>query len=218
MAVPMAVNSAAGLWGPYKDLWHTVENAIWKRQPEAAYHLDLVLKKHKPDFISLFKNPAKNVDQRQKVQKASTEGIAIQGQQGMRLLPEQLINEAFILSDLYDIGELAAVELLLAGEHQQPHFPGLRRGLVAILLYWDGKRCIANSLRSLIQSRRGKTWTLELGSVELVSMTTKFTDELMEHELTQKILRLVSQIDVSSEFEKLQRARGLGNEKHRKEV
>ncbi|XP_064417895.1 nuclear pore complex protein Nup205 isoform X2 [Latimeria chalumnae] len=217
MAVPMAVNSAAGLWGPYKDLWHTVENAIWKRQPEAAYHLDLVLKKHKPDFISLFKNPAKNVDQRQKVQKASTEGIAIQGQQGMRLLPEQLINEAFILSDLYDIGELAAVELLLAGEHQQPHFPGLRRGLVAILLYWDGKRCIANSLRSLIQSRRGKTWTLELG-VELVSMTTKFTDELMEHELTQKILRLVSQIDVSSEFEKLQRARGLGNEKHRKEV
>ncbi|KAM6212619.1 nuclear pore complex protein Nup205 isoform 1-T1 [Sarcoramphus papa] len=192
-------------------------NAIWKRQPEAVHRLDQVLKKHKSDFISLFRNPPKNVQQHEKIQKASTEGVAIQGQQGTRLLPEQLIREAFILSDLFDIGELAAVELLLAGEHQQPHFPGLTRGLVAVLLYWDGKRCIANSLRTLIQSRQGKTWTLEL-SQELVSMTTRFTDDLMEQGLTQKILTLVSHIDLNNEFDKLQRERGLGSEKHRKEV
>ncbi|XP_007909424.1 nuclear pore complex protein Nup205 [Callorhinchus milii] len=218
MAVPtMAVNSAASLWGPYKDIWQTVENAIWKRQPEAIHLLDLILKKHKPDFISLFKNPAKNVQHREKVKKASIEGISIQGQQGTRLLPERLISEAFILSDLFDIGELAAVELLLAGEHQQPRFPGLTRGLVGILLFWDGKRCIANSLRSLIQSRQGKTWTLELSS-ELVSMTTRFTDELMEQGLTQKILNLINQINLHNEFDKLQGARGLGNESHRKGV
>ncbi|XP_030322629.1 nuclear pore complex protein Nup205 isoform X3 [Calypte anna] len=217
MAAPLAVNSAASLWGPYKDIWQTVMNAIWKRQPEAIHRLDQVLKKHKSDFISLFRNPPKNVQQHEKIQKASTEGVAVQGQQGTRLLPEQLIREAFILSDLFDIGELAAVELLLAGEHQQPHFPGLTRGLVAVLLYWDGKRCIANSLRTLIQSRQGKTWTLEL-SQELTSMTTRFTDDLMEQGLTQKILTLVSQIDLNNEFDKLQRERGLGSEKHRKEV
>lgn len=49
------------------------------------------------------------------MRKASTEGIAIQGQQGARLLPEQHLKEAFILSDLFDIGELAALELLLTG-------------------------------------------------------------------------------------------------------
>uniref|UniRef100_H0V3Q7 Nucleoporin 205 n=1 Tax=Cavia porcellus TaxID=10141 RepID=H0V3Q7_CAVPO len=217
MATPLAVNSAASLWGPYKDVWQTVGNALWRRQPEAVHLLDVILKKHRPDFISLFKNPPKNVQQHEMVQKASTEGVAIQGQQGTRPLPEKLIKEAFILSDLFDIGELAAVELLLAGEHQQPHFPGLTRGLVAVLLYWDGKRCIANSLKALIQSRRGKTWTLEL-SPELVSMTTRFTDELMEQGLTYKVLTLVSQIDVNNEFEKLQRDRGLGSEKHRKEV
>lgn len=64
----------------------------------------------------LFLLQPKNVQQHEKVQKASTEGVAIQGQQGTKLLPEQLIREAFILSDLFDIGELAAVELLLAGE------------------------------------------------------------------------------------------------------
>ena len=57
----------------------------------------------------------KSAEQREKVRKASTEGIAVQGQQGSRLLPEQLLTEAYILSDLFDIGELAALELLLAG-------------------------------------------------------------------------------------------------------
>uniref|UniRef100_A0A2K6E703 Nucleoporin 205 n=1 Tax=Macaca nemestrina TaxID=9545 RepID=A0A2K6E703_MACNE len=194
-------------WAP----WLTpVIPALW--EAEAGRLLDV--RSSRPTWPN---GEPKNVQQHEKVQKASTEGVAIQGQQGTRLLPEQLIKEAFILSDLFDIGELAAVELLLAGEHQQPHFPGLTRGLVAVLLYWDGKRCIANSLKALIQSRRGKTWTLEL-SPELASMTTRFTDELMEQGLTYKVLTLVSQIDVNNEFEKLQRERGLGSEKHRKEV
>lgn len=63
-----------------------------------------------------FSKKPKSAEQREKVKKASTEGIAIQGQQGARLLPEQLLTEAFILSDLFDMGELAALELLLAGE------------------------------------------------------------------------------------------------------
>ncbi|KAK9958794.1 hypothetical protein ABG768_010895 [Culter alburnus] len=217
MATQMAVNSGASLWGPLKELWEAVEGAIWRRQPESVHLLDLQLKKHKPYFLSLFKNPPKSAEQREKVRKASTEGIAIQGQQGARLLPEQLISETFILSDLFDLGELAALELLLAGEHQQAHFPGLTRGLVAVLLYWDGKRCVANSLRSLIQSRHGKTFTLDL-SPELVNLTTRFTDELMAQGLTKQILNLISDVNVTREFERLQKERGLGNEKHRKEV
>ncbi|KAM8751340.1 nuclear pore complex protein Nup205 [Acanthopagrus schlegelii] len=217
MAAQMAVNSGASLWGPLKELWETVDGAVLRRQPESVHLLDLQLKKHKSHFLSLFRNPPKSAEQREKVRKASTEGIAIQGQQGSRLLPEQLLKEAFILSDLFDIGELAALELLLAGEQQQPHFPGLTRGLVAVLLYWDGKLCVANSLRTLIQSRQGKTFTLDL-SGELVALTSRFTDELMNQGLTKRILTLVSEINVTREFEKLQKERGLGNEKHRKEV
>ncbi|XP_077452435.1 nuclear pore complex protein Nup205 isoform X1 [Stigmatopora argus] len=217
MAMQMAVNSGASLWEPLKELWETVEGAVLKRQPESFHLLDLQLKKHKPQFLSLFKNPPKSAEQREKVRKASTDGIAIQGQQGSRLLPEQLLSEAFIISDLFDIGELAALELLLAGEQQQSHFPGLTRGLVAVLLYWDGKLCVANSLRTLIQSRQGKTFTLNL-SGELVSLITHFTDELMSHGLTKRILTLVNEVNLTREFERLQKERGLGNEKHRKEV
>uniref|UniRef100_A0A672HME6 Nucleoporin 205 n=1 Tax=Salarias fasciatus TaxID=181472 RepID=A0A672HME6_SALFA len=76
---------------------------------------------------------------------------------------------------------------------------------------------MASSLRSLIQSRQGKTFTLDL-SAELVALTTRFTDELMNQGLTKRILTLVSEISVTREFERLQKERGLGNEKHRKEV
>lgn len=75
-------------------------------------------------FVFCAKQP-KSAEQREKVRKASTEGIAIQGQQGARLLPEQLISEAFILSDLFDLGELASLELLLAGTHTQHTRSGL---------------------------------------------------------------------------------------------
>lgn len=55
-------------------------------------------------------------------------------------------------------------------------------------------------------------------SGELVSLTTHFTDELMSHGLTRRILTLVNEINLTREFERLQKERGLGNEKHRKEV
>lgn len=57
-----------------------------------------------------------------------------------------------------------------------------------------------------------------LFSEELVALTTRFTDELMNQGLTKRILTLVSEINVTREFERLQKERGLGNEKHRKEV
>lgn len=51
-----------------------------------------------------------------------------------------------------------------------------------------------------------------------MALTTRFTDELMIQGLTKRILTLVSEINVTHEFERLQKERGLGNEKHRKEV
>ena len=71
------------------------------------------------------------------------------------------------------------MELLLAGEQQQPNFPGLSRGLVAVLLYHDGRRSLLSALRTLIQSREGITWTLGLNE-DLCNVITKFTDELRE--------------------------------------
>ena len=87
-------------------------------------------------------------------------------------------------------------QLPFPGEHQQPHFPGLTRGLVAVLLYWDGKRCIANSLKALIQSRRGKTWTLELRSVCMLGFQDLIRNWLKNYNFRNKTFSLVCIIEV----------------------
>ena len=73
------------------------------------------------------------------------------------------------------------------GENQLPYYPGLARGLVAVLLYCDGRNSVVDSLRMLIQAREGRTFTMGVGE-ELVSTATKFTDQLMAEGLTYKVL------------------------------
>lgn len=47
---------AARVWSPYKDLQSVVEAAVHKRQTDAIHDLEIMLKKHKSDFLSLLKN------------------------------------------------------------------------------------------------------------------------------------------------------------------
>ena len=175
-------------------------------------------------FPLLFLLPqSKNASHRQLVQKAPREGLAIPGLSGTHTLPEDFVEEALLISDILELNEMSAVELLLSGEQQMPRyaswvvelhvhlhlpfsntsvyfvhvhvccpsfhspvlpfshtriptfsilsyphsyilhsvrFPGLTRGLVAVLLYHDGRRSLVASLRSLIQAREGVAWTL----------------------------------------------------------
>ncbi|XP_077999885.1 nuclear pore complex protein Nup205-like [Glandiceps talaboti] len=217
MAEHMAVNLASSLWRNYKDLRHTVEEAIGHRQPEAYHDLEVALKKYKPDFISLLKNPAKNAQHRDQIRKGSTQGVFVEGQSSTLILPMSLIDETLIFSDLLNINEYSSLEYLVTGEQQLAQFPGVPRGLVAILLYYDTRSSIIQSLRTLIQSHEGKTWTLGLPE-DLVAMTTKFTDQLMEDGLTHKILALLEKFDETKELERLQSMKALGNAKHRKQV
>ena len=45
------------MWSSFKELNRTVELAIQRRQQDAIQDLEVVLRKHKPDFVSLLQNP-----------------------------------------------------------------------------------------------------------------------------------------------------------------
>ena len=49
--------SGSRLWGPYKELYHTISLIASKRCPDPYQELEAVIRKHKPDFIALLKNP-----------------------------------------------------------------------------------------------------------------------------------------------------------------
>ena len=49
----------AGVWLPFKELASVVTSAVLYKQSDFYYTLEAVLKKHKPDFISLLQNPVR---------------------------------------------------------------------------------------------------------------------------------------------------------------
>lgn len=49
----------AGGWVPFKELSHVVRWAISCPEPGAHFALEDMLKKHRPDFISLLQNPVR---------------------------------------------------------------------------------------------------------------------------------------------------------------
>ena len=53
-------SSKLGIWRPYKELQAIVERSLYKKRPEVYHDLEVALKKFKPDFISLLKNPVSN--------------------------------------------------------------------------------------------------------------------------------------------------------------
>ena len=73
------------------------------------------------------------------------------------------------------------------GEDNKPDFPGLTRGLVAVLLYYDGRRSLVVALRTLILSLEGRTWTLGLNP-DLTHLTNTFVKQLVDENLTNKVL------------------------------
>lgn len=194
-----------------------MERSLFKKRPDVYHELEVALKKFKPDLISLLKNPPKNTDHRDQIKRAPTTGLQLAGHTEKQKLPEQFVQETLILSDILQLNEFVCIDLLLAGEQQQPNFPGLTRGLVAVLLYHDGRRCLVSALKTLIQSREGITWTLGLYE-DLSRLVTKFTDELLEEGLITTILQQLDELDVQKELDKLERGQGIGDVRHKQQL
>jgi nuclear pore complex protein Nup205 len=127
------------------------------------------------------------------VRKAQTEGIRLPSDlesaasSQLQRLPPQVVEEAIILSEMLNLTEISALQLLVRGEEQLGDYPGLSRGLVAVLLYYDGRKSLVQSLWTMIQARNGLTWTMELAR-EVEELVANFTSLLVEEGMVEKIL------------------------------
>ena len=88
---------------------------------------------------------------------------------------------------------------------------------MAVLLYYDGRRSIVSALRTLIQAREGVSWTLGLSPATL-NLVTNFTNQLFEDGLVDKILALLTSINVDEELTRLGKGKGVGGPQHRQEI
>lgn len=145
-----------------------------------------------------------------------TEGITVRGI-GHQILSHELFQEVTIISDMYDLNEYMALDLLCTAQIQLSYHPGLTRGLVAVLLYYDGRKALVGALKLLMQARHGVLWRTDVTD-GVSKYVTDYTDELMNNGVFGHILELLSRMDTSREIELLQRNRALGGPRHRRQV
>lgn len=118
---------------------------------------------------------------------------------------------------MYNLNEYMALDLLCTAQMYMCHQPGLTRGLVAIILYYDGRNALTNTLRLLVQARSGVLWTSNTAT-DVVNFVTRYTDKLYQDGLFDRIFEILGTLDVSQEIELLQKNRALGGPRHHRLV
>ncbi|XP_044009117.1 nuclear pore complex protein Nup205 [Aphidius gifuensis] len=212
-------STAGDTWTPYKELHNLIETYVISSSnvQDPQYHeLMEVLRNYRQNFLTLMKNPPKNSKSREDIQKGVTEGVTLPGH-GHHVLSKELVDETIIISDMYDLNEFMALDLLCTAQQQMPYHPGLTRGLTAILLYYDGRRALTSSLRTLVQARIGHSWVLDT-PVTLTKKITEYTNKMQDDGLLDRILSLLENMDPTKEQDLLQQNRALGNAKHHQMV
>ncbi|XP_075229968.1 nuclear pore complex protein Nup205 isoform X2 [Lycorma delicatula] len=212
----MEGNVNEDMWTPFKELLAVVEGAVSRPVDTVLEQLEKYLQKHKQNFFTLLKNPPKNAKSREDLQKGVTEGISLPGI-GHQTLPQELVDEALIISDMYDLNEYLALDLLCTAHHQIPYYIGLTRGLIAVLLYYDGKRALVTALRILVQARQGVLWSVDCHP-DVSNYITNFTNELLADGIISKILNILESLDLSKEMQILEVNRALGGPRHHHQV
>lgn len=100
-----------------------------------------------------------------------------------------MIEEAVTISDLYGLSEYAAVDLLIEAEEQMQYFHGLNRGLISVLLYYDSKKMLLNSLKAILLARPGRTWVLDENiPTEISNFIFDYVNRLIQGGLVERIL------------------------------
>ncbi|KAK0157412.1 hypothetical protein PV328_011157 [Microctonus aethiopoides] len=201
-------------WTPYKELQNLVERFVTSSNThDPQYHEFMqALRNHRQNFLTMMKNPPKNNKSREEIQEGVTHGIYLPGYE-YHVLSKELVDETIIISDMYDLNEFMALDLLCTAQLQMPHHPGLTRGLTAILLYYDGRKALTCALKTLVQARIGHSWELDT-PLPLRKKITEYTNKLCEDGLLDRVLSLLEQMDPTAEENLLQQNRALGSPKH----
>lgn len=141
----------------------------------------------------------KNEANRSQLRACATQGVPFSGNSRAFPVSTELIEESIIISDMFDLDEFLALELLCTAQHQMVHYPGLPRGLVAVLLYYDGRKAVANSIRDLFQITSGVSWVPE-SPKKLVQLVSLFSQNLVEDSnILDRIIDLLNELDIVKE-------------------
>ena len=152
------------------------------------------------------------------LQRSVTEAVALPGFSSPAKLPESMVREALLVADMYCLNEMAALSLIKSAQEEKTLYPGMPRGLIAVLFYYDSREHFANAFKTLVQARQGISWTLLEGNEELSVSITRYLKPMLNLNMLDKLLEVLSNMELAKEVELLQQNRALGDARHRRMV
>ena len=146
-----------------------------------------------------------NTAKRQQIANGTT--TAIETDEGPKNISSSMSSEVAIVSDLYQVDEFKTLELLWAAENRLAQFPGDTRGLVAVLLYWDGRFALCSALRAICQSHV----SVVNGQPGVEHIAEHFLQILFDGEIVKKLIAQYESLSVEGELDKLAKQKATGS-------
>lgn len=133
------------------------------------------------------------------------------------VIPQQMVEEALLISELFNVNELVSLEFIVTATNQESRYPGLSRGPIAVLLYYDSRKSLLNSIKLLIQAKDGRSWSTKLNR-EIQKLINSFVDDLKQDGIVSRCLKHLINVDITSEYDMLQRNQALGVGKYKQRL
>ncbi|KAK6041843.1 hypothetical protein COOONC_20651 [Cooperia oncophora] len=191
------------MWVEVRRACEAVQNFEERESIAECTELIREIEKFKWRIQNILKNQGKSSIERVKLKadaEVSIDGVKV-------ALDQTLCDEAMIISDIFNLNEMDALELVLSGESQRIHFDCLNRGLIAVVCYYDVHRLLAVLLRTMLE------WDKETMHETLRAFIEQ---NFVQRTMFQHLLQLQASFSVATEFHLLSQphVNGLGGPKH----
>ena len=153
------------------------------------------------------------------VLKSAKDGVIViqQNQKSKVVIPQQMVEEALLISELFNINELVSLEFIVTATNQEARYPGLSRGPIAVLLWYDSRKSLLNSVKLLVHAKTGRSWSTKLNR-EIQKLIDSFIDDLKQDGIVSRCIKQLINIDITSEYDMLQRNQALGVGKYKQRL
>lgn len=153
-------------------------------------------------------NRAKNSANRTAISKVGEE---VPISEDKKIVIDEIIrNEVISLSDLFELDEYDALELVVVGEMQSRNFRDLSRPLCAVICYYDAHRYFCLLLKSLLAFHANQLY-VNSSSEKLRGITLTL---LSDKTLLKGLLERFSKFSITTEFARLNHVNAIGGPSH----
>ncbi|KAI3378621.1 hypothetical protein SNEBB_002458, partial [Seison nebaliae] len=161
-----------------------------------------------------FCRPKQKKEDKEKLEKSNVDGIEINGK--FNKLPNDLIQQSLLLSNLFEINEICSLDLLINSCSESIVNDGNATALNSVTVFYEIFHFWIRTLNILLINSNGHMWKSDLKNENLIEEINFFLLEMFnKKDLFKRLIELVGERCWRKEQNRLLEFRALGEKSHR---